>query len=226
MWGAWLVAFVSGDFQAAKRLLDELFAIANTNSENSLTLQAHHAARPTLWVTGFFSDALRHIDRGFAFYRPDTHGEQAFQYGGHDPGVCGYATAALIRTAMGYVDHGNQEMEAALQLARELDHIPTVIHSLWCAAELYQVQHEPLKVEKFTDTLLPLLSRHGSAVSLANATMLRGWAKVVRGQKQEGIKEIHDGLAACDQQVQDIRLPFALRGRRRRFCSQVGRKTA
>ena len=196
VWGAWLVAFVSGDFQAAKRLLDELFAIANTNSENSLTLQAHHAAWPTLWVTGFFSDALRHIDRGLAFYRPDTHGEQAFQYGGHDPGVCGYATAALIRTAMGYVDHGNQEMEAAPQLARELDDIPTVIHSLWCAAELYQVQHEPLKVEKFTDTLLPLLSRHGSAVSLANATMLRGWAKVVRGQEQEGIKEIQDGLAA------------------------------
>ena len=75
---------------------------------------------------------------------------------------------ALIRTAMGYLDHGNQEMEAALRLARELDHMPTVIHSLWCAAELHQVRREPQKVEEFTDVLLPLLSQHGSAVSLAN----------------------------------------------------------
>ena len=196
IWGAWLVAFISGDFQAAKRLLDELFTIANMTKENALTLQAHHAAWPTLWVTGFFADALRHIDRGLAFYRPEAHSEQAFQYGGHDPGVCGYATGALIRTAMGYLDHGNQEMEAALRLARELDHIPTVIHSLWCAAELYQVRREPRKVEEFTDVLLPLLSQHGSAVSLANVAMLRGWAKVARGQDQEGIREVRDGLAA------------------------------
>ena len=94
IWGAWLVAFISGDFQAAKRLLDELFTIANTTKENALTLQAHHAAWPTLWVTGFFADALRHIDRGLAFYRRDAHSEQAFQYGGHDPGVCGYTTAS------------------------------------------------------------------------------------------------------------------------------------
>ena len=52
---------------------------------------------------------------------------------------------------MGYLDHGNQEMEAALRLARELDHIPTVIHALWCAAELYQVRREPHKVEESTE---------------------------------------------------------------------------
>ena len=196
IWGAWLVAFISGDLQASKRLLDELFAIANTTKENALTLQAHHAAWSTLWVTGFLADSLQHINRGLAFYRREAHSEQAFQYGGHDPGVCGYTTAALIRTAMGYFDHGNQEMEAALQLARELDHIPTVIHGLWCAAELWQVRREPQKVEEFTEVLLPLLSQHGSAVSLANVAMLRGWAKVMGGQCEDGIREVQDGLTA------------------------------
>src|ERR1700735_318157 len=145
-----------------------------------------NAAWPTLWVTGFLADSLQHINRGVAFYRREAHSEQAFQYGGHDPGVCGYTTAALIRTAMGYFDHGNQEMEAALRLARELDHIPTVIHALWCAAELCQVRREPQKVEEFTEVLLPLLSQHGSTVSLANVAMLRGWAKVMGGQCEDG----------------------------------------
>jgi predicted ATPase/tRNA A37 threonylcarbamoyladenosine biosynthesis protein TsaE len=210
IWGAWLVAFISGDLPAAKRLLNELFTTANTTRENALVLQAHHAAWPTFWVTGFLADALRHIDRGLAFYRPDAHSEQAFQYGGHDPGVCGYATGALIRTAMGYLDHGNQEMEAALRLARELDHIPTVIHSLWCAAELYQVRREPRKVEEFTDVLLPLLSQHGSAVSLANVSMLRGWAKVVQGQGQDGIREVQDGLGAWRATASKFQVTFRL----------------
>ena len=210
IWGAWLVAFISGDLPAAKRLLNELFTTANTTRENALILQAHHAAWPTFWVTGFLADALRHIDRGLAFYRPDAHSEQAFQYGGHDPGVCGYTTGALIRTAMGYLDHGNQEMEAALRLARELDHIPTVIHSLWCAADLYQVRREPRKVEEFTDVLLPLLSQHGSAVSLANVSMLRGWAKVVQGQGQDGIREVQDGLAAWRATASKFQVPFRL----------------
>ena len=52
IWGAWLVAFISGDLPAAKRLLDELFNIANTTKENALIPQAHHAAWPTSWVTG------------------------------------------------------------------------------------------------------------------------------------------------------------------------------
>ena len=80
--------------------------------------------------------------------------------------------------------------------ARELDHIPTVIHALWCAAELCQVRREPQKVEEFTEVLLPLLSQHGSAVSLANVAMLRGWAKVMGGQCEDGIREVQDGLTA------------------------------
>ena len=196
IWGAWLVTFVSGDLPAAKRLLDELFATANMTKENALTLQAHHAAWSTFWVTGSLAEALQHINRGLAFYRREAHSGQAFQYGGHDPSMCAYASEALIRTAMGYLDHGTQIMEAALRIARELDHKPTVIHALWCAAELYQVGRDPRKVEEFTDVVRPLLSEHGSAVSLANVAMLRGWAKVMLGQEQEGIREVQDGLAA------------------------------
>jgi hypothetical protein len=42
VWGAWLVAFASGDFAATKRLVDELFSIASSTKETAFTLQAHH----------------------------------------------------------------------------------------------------------------------------------------------------------------------------------------
>ena len=196
IWGAWLFAFTSGDFPAARRLLDELFTIATSTKENALTLQAHHAAWPTFWVTGYLAEARKHIASGLAFYRREAHGEQAFQYGGHDPSVCGHASEALLATVMGYADSGTKRMDQALNVARELNHIPTLIQSLWFAAELYQIQRDPKKVEEFTNIVLPLLSEHGSAVGLANVTMLRGWALVLRGHDGEGIEGVQKGLAA------------------------------
>jgi len=196
VWGARLVAFTSGDFAAARRFLDQLFDIANTTNENALALQAHHAAWHTFWVMGSLAEARQHIASGLSFYRREAHGEQAFQYGGHDPSVCGRASEALIATAMGYPAHGAKQMEEALRAAHELDHMPTRIQALWCAAELYQILREPRKVEEFTNVVLPLLADHGSAVGLSNATMLRGWAQVLRGQAEEGISRMREGLAA------------------------------
>jgi predicted ATPase len=97
---------------------------------------------------------------------------------------------------MGYPAQGAQRMEEALRLARELDHIPTLIHGLWCAAELYQIRREPQKVEEFANLVVPLLAEHGSAVGLANAAMLRGWAGVLQGKPEEGISRVRDGLAS------------------------------
>ena len=85
---------------------------------------------------------------------------------------------------MGYPDRAVQQMQEGLALARDLDHRPTLIHALWKAAELQQMRREPQKVEEFVNGVLQLLGKHGSAVTVANATMLRGWAGVIQGNNE------------------------------------------
>jgi predicted ATPase len=46
------------------------------------------------------------------------------------------------------------------------------------------------------DLVLPLLAEHGSAVGLANAAMLRGWAGVLQGRRGESIGSVRDGLTS------------------------------
>jgi predicted ATPase len=196
VWGAWLVAFTAGDFASAKRLVDELFEMANSDGDSALTLQAHHAAWPTFMVIGHLAEARNHVARGLALYRRDAHGEHALQYGAHDPGVCGYMIDALIASVMGYPDRAVQQMQEGLALARDLDHRPTLIHALWKAAELQQMRREPQKVEEFVNGVLQLLGKHGSAVTVANATMLRGWAGVIQGNNEEGLAAMREGLVA------------------------------
>ena len=210
VWGAWLVAFTAGDLATAGRLVDELFGMANTSGDSALTLQAHHAAWPVFLVTGALATARHHIAGGLALYRRETHGEQALQYGGHDPGVCGYVIDALIAAAMGYQDQAVRQMQKGLGLARDLDHAPTLAQALWSAAELHQIRREPQKVQDFVSVVLPLLARHGSAVGLANATMLRGWARVMQGHIEEGLAVMREGLAAWRATGSKFHVPYRL----------------
>jgi len=196
IWGAWLVAFSACDFATAGRLVDELFIVANTSQSDALKLQAHHAAWPTLMVTGSCAEARHHIAGGLALYRREAHGEQAFQYGSHDAGVCAYVCDAMIGTVMGFPDQSIGQVRQALILAHDLDHGPTLVQGFWFAAELHQLRREPQKVEHYLNLLYPLLEEHGSAVGLANASMLRGWARVMQGDSKGGIAVLREGITA------------------------------
>ena len=124
-------------------LLDELFSIANTAKSDAFMLQAHHAAWPNFMMMGSFSEARHHITRGLALYRRDAHGDQAFQYGSHDPGVCAYVCDALIGTVIGFPDQGVAQIREALALANDLNHGETLVQALAWAADLYQLRREP-----------------------------------------------------------------------------------
>ena len=196
IWGAWLVAFSGGDLATAGRLLEQLFNVADISGSDALMLQAHHAAWPTLMVTGSLEQARSHIADGLALYRREAHGTQAFQYGSHDPGVCAYFCDAVIGTVIGFPDQSEGQMQRALTLAHELDHGPTLVAVLAFAAELHQLRREPQKVEQYVSLLLPRLEKHGSAVGLANAIMLRGWAQVMQGDSKRGIAVVREGITA------------------------------
>jgi class 3 adenylate cyclase/predicted ATPase len=210
VWGASLVAFTAGDLATAGRLVDELIGMANTSGDSALKLQAHHAAWANFLVTGPLATARHHVACGLALYRRDTHGEQALQYGGHDPGVCGYVIDALIAAVMGYPDQAVRQMHKGVGLARELDHAPSLAQALWFTAELHQIRREPQKVQDSVSAVLPLLARHGSAVGVANATMLRGWARVMQNQIEEGLAAIREGLAAWRATGSKFHVPYRL----------------
>ena len=210
VWGASLVAFTAGDLATAGRLVDELLGMANSSEDSALELQAHHAAWANLMVTGPLATARHHIACGLALYRRDAHGEQALQYGGHDAGVCGYVVDALIAAAMGYPDQAVRQLQEGLGLARELDHAPSLAQALWFAAELHQIRREPQKVQDTVSVVLPLLARHGSAVGVANATMLRGWARVMQGHIVEGLAVMREGLAAWRATGSKFHVPYRL----------------
>ena len=210
IWGAWLIAYTSSDFMTARRLVEELFSIAASVNDPAFTLQAHHAAWSTYCSTNALTEVRTHAANGLALYRLELHGTHALQYGAHDPGVCGYVTDAITTAVLGFLDQSLLQLEKGLALAQRLGHTQSSIHAFSFGAEVHHIRRDPQQVEAFVTLVLPLLSENGSAVAVANATMLRAWARVMSGEIENGLAIMHEGLTAWRQTGSAFRIPERL----------------
>jgi predicted ATPase len=194
VWGAWIVALASGDQAATRKLAHELFSIAQSQQDPAFLLQAHHASLPTTMSSGDLKAAHEHANAVLAIYRKDVHRQHALLYGGHDPAVCSYTKGAMVLQILGYPERALGQLNKGLMLARELEHPPSMVHALWFGAEMNCLRRDPRMVMQIVEEWLPMVSFHGSAVGIANAMMLRGWALVISGQREAGFAELRDGL--------------------------------
>jgi predicted ATPase len=124
--------------------------------------------------------------------------------------VCGYVTDAGTAAVLGFLDQSLAQLEKGLALAERLGHTQNTIHALSFAAEVHHIRRDPQQVEAFVTRVLPLLSEDRSAVAIANAMMLRAWARVILGEIENGLAIMRDGLTAWRQTGSAFRLPERL----------------
>jgi predicted ATPase len=194
VWGSSLVAVIEGNNEVARACTAELFGIARKQEDTGYLLQAHHAAWAMEQPIGNLKAAREHVEAGLPLYDQDAHRDHAVLYGGHDPAVCAYCLDARVRQVLGESDRALAQLDKGLALARQLTHPPTLIHALGWSAEVCFVCRDPAKALTVVSEWLPLATEFGSALGVANATMTRGWAKVMLGDIEAGIVELRDNL--------------------------------
>ena len=210
LWGAHLVAVVGGDNATAARLVDELFDIARGLDDPDFRLQAHHAAFGVRRAAGDLADAQKHAEVAVDLYRPDRHGGHALVYGAHDPGACSRMNLALLLLLRGLPDQSQAQAEQGVALARSLEHPQTLLQTLRMAADLHSLRREPGAAGGLAAELMSLSAQHGSAVGTANATLLRGWVRIMRGERAEGLRDLQEGLRLWRQTGSRLHVPQRL----------------
>ncbi|MFQ5859545.1 MAG: AAA family ATPase, partial [Anaerolineae bacterium] len=138
LWGLSRLFNFRGELQIARELGEQLLSLAQHVQDAALLLEAHH----TLWAISFdlgeLASAQAHSEQGFTLYDPQQHGQLAFLYGGHDPGVCSRTHAARALWLLGYPDQALQRSRDALTLARDLSHPFSLANALSYAAWVHQ----------------------------------------------------------------------------------------
>jgi predicted ATPase len=180
----------------AQALGEQLLKLAQRLHDPDLLLEAHHALWAGLFFGGELAATRPHLEQGMRLYDPQRHRTHAALYSGHDTGTCCRLIAALALWLLGYPDQAAVSMQAALALAQQLAHPFSLTLVLYWAAVLHHLRQEAPLTQARAEAAMTIATEQRFSHQFAQATPLRGWALAACGHVEEGITQLHQGLAA------------------------------
>src|SRR6185369_340716 len=129
-------------------------------------------------------------------YNPHQHRFQAILYGQEDRGITSPSYAAWALWHLGYGDQALATARSALTLAHKLAPPFSRAFAFGFAARLHLFRRERDLTKEQAKALIELSIEQGFSYWLAFGTILQGWALTEQSQGEEGIKQMHQGLAA------------------------------
>jgi predicted ATPase len=195
LWG--LAAFYNARaaLQTAREQAEDLLRLAQDAQDAVLLLQAHRSLGLPLLYLGEVAPARAHLEQGSALYDPQQHRSLVFHWGGADPGVVCRSYAAQALWLLGYPDQALQWSRAALTLAQELGHPFSLAFALSQALVVHQLRREGRTAQEQAEEVIALCTEQGFPQLVAMGTILRGWGLAAQGREEEGIAQMHQGLA-------------------------------
>ena len=123
-------------------------------------------------------------------------------------GVGCRANAARTLWLLGYPDQALAHIHEALTLAHALSH-PFSLAWAWCmVAFVSQFRRDVPAVHEQAEAAVALATAQGFPLWAAYGTSFRGWALAMQGQGEEGIAQVHQGLAAVRATGTALYVPY------------------
>jgi predicted ATPase len=186
LFGLWRFYQVRAEHETARELAEQCFSLAQRVHDPTLLLEAHFALGVSMLWLGEMAPAHTHLEQGIALYDPQEHRALAFRTG-VDLKVWCLSHAAQVLWMLGYADQAVQRKYAAFALAQELSHPPSLVAVLFYGAFHHSLRGEVHAALEQAEAAMALASAHGFPQWLTVGTMLRGWARAMQGQTEEGI---------------------------------------
>lgn len=184
-----------GKLQTARRLAEQLLQLAQRAHDSTLLLHAHMPLANIHLFLGELTRAHAHAEQGITLYESQRHNAQHTLYQGFDLGALCLSRAAQALWLLGYPTQALQRSRAALALAQELPHPQDLIWAIEDNAILHQLRRDEQLTHEQAAIVIALSTEQGSALSLADATILQGWLLAEQEQGEEGVARIYQGLA-------------------------------
>jgi class 3 adenylate cyclase/predicted ATPase len=200
---------VRGEIQTARELGEQLLRIAQRVQDPALLVEAHYALGATLGHLGEGTRAREHLEQGIAFCDLRQQRSSMYPYG-VDLGVIVLACLPRVLWVLGYPQQARERSRAALTLAQEMN-LPFSTALAWVLnTELLQFLHEAQAMQQRAEALSALCHEQGFSGFFAGAIILPGWARAMQGREEEGIQQIHQGLATVRATGTELHRPYHL----------------
>jgi predicted ATPase len=198
------------ELQTARELAERLISLAQRAQNSALLLEAHFGLGTVLYSFGEWVTARAHYEQALALYEPEQWRAALAQGGGVDFGVFSLPYLASILWILGYPDQALRRSREALILAQEGAH-PSTTAAVWVnETRLHQFLPDARTVQQQAEAVIALCNEQGFLGLSPWVTVQQGWALAMLGQAEEGISQIHQGLATFRATGAEVWRPYHL----------------
>ena len=205
----WTFHLVRAELDAAERLALRSLGIAERLSDPALELAAHVRLGTTLFYRGRLTDARRHLERAEFLYDVERDGS-SLPWNDLDLGVASSAYLAWTLFMLGEEERALERVDAAIELARQLERPHSEALALDFAASLHAWRGDVAATRESADAAISLSERLGFPQWLALGLALRGWARAHADEPDAGIAEMSGAIQAYRAAGANLSVPYFL----------------
>lgn len=182
-----------GQLDKASEFGREILALGERAGDPRMLVDGHLLVGAHEMFMVDLQGGLDHLDQAIALFSgiPIEPGTARV---GNDSRVACYTSSGFALWLQGYPERAVERMDAALALARELEHPFTSAYAHFHAGLLRIFLRDWPAALHLADRLLDVADEHGFRVWTATGTCLRGAARVGVGRADEGLGDIRLGV--------------------------------
>jgi predicted ATPase len=186
------------ELQRVRELAEQRLGLAQQQHDPALLLGAHDALGAILYHLGEFAPARVHLEQGIRLFHTQRQQPHAVQDAATDHGVACLSHLAWVLWFLGAPGPALQRSREGIALAHELAHPFSLTQALYWGAQLHQLGQDARGAQERAEAAMAVAAAHGFAQQRAQALLLHGWALVRQGRRDEGIREMREGLDGWD----------------------------
>lgn len=207
LWLAHSYYTVRAKLQMAIEVAQHLINLAEHANDPVLVAMAHWALGWVHRCRGEFESARTHLEQVIDWYDPQRHHFLTFLYA-QDPGVVCRSQLSIVLWMLGYPDQALRCSQEALALAQEVSHPFSIAFAQLVCASVYSFRLNAPMTQQMAENLIELSTEHGFSHWLALGNWFRGFALILQGQIDQGIRQALQGMA--DYQATGAALDYSL----------------
>jgi class 3 adenylate cyclase/predicted ATPase len=207
--GLWEFHELRAEYGTARELGEKLLALARMGPDPGALLVAHDVMGDTLFWLGEFAAARSHLEQGVALYDAQQRQSHIFLYG-YDAGVACMGFGAWALWFLGFPDQALRRAQAALSVARELDHPFSLAFGLQFVAQLHHYRREYALARDLATEVIAISSEQGFPLWSGMGTIVRGWALAKEGRGIEGLAQVRQGIVEWQKTGFELEWPHFL----------------
>jgi serine/threonine protein kinase/class 3 adenylate cyclase/predicted ATPase len=210
MLGMWEWHIVRGDLRACVGQAADGMALAETQGDPGMMMEALFMPGVTMFYRGQFAEARTQHETALRAYDDRARTKFWTAYTGHDAGVTHRCYHALTLWHLGYPDRAASLARETCALARAIDHPFSLEHAVDFAAFLAIYCRIGTEVQTNAKEETAVATEQGFPFWHALGTLHAGAGLLLQGQPEESLPLLRKGFAAFRATGAEVRVPSYL----------------